>query len=196
MLTGFPWNLIVYSLSNQIEILQVTSLIGTYALNILCISLFISPSIFILRESKNEILVCIFFLLLPFILYVAGSSKIKSFQNLDLVKNDLDIIFANEDEISSLINAKSFDEVISFGKEINKQLVITRGERGAISICSEKISEIGVNKDLKIVDLTGAGDLFAAGYLHGIINTLSIKECLIKGTELSAKIIPKIGARI
>ena len=115
---------------------------------------------------------------------------------LNLVKNDLDIIFANEEEISSLIDAKSFDEVVSFGKEIKKQLIITRGEKGAISICSEKISEVGINKDLKIVDLTGAGDLFAAGYLHGYLNNFSQKDCLKKGTEMASKVIQQIGARL
>jgi len=115
---------------------------------------------------------------------------------LNLVKNDLDIIFANEDEISSLIDAKSFNEVISFGKEIKKQLIITRGEKGAISICSEKISEVGINKNLKIVDLTGAGDLFAAGYLHGYLNNFSQEDCLKKGTEMASKVIQQIGARL
>ena len=115
---------------------------------------------------------------------------------LNLVKNDLDIIFANEEEILSLIDAKSFDEVISFGKEIKKQLIITRGEKGAISICSEKISEVGINKDLKIVDLTGAGDLFAAGYLHGYLNNFSEEDCLKKGTEMASKVILQIGARL
>ena len=115
---------------------------------------------------------------------------------LNLVKNELDIIFANEEEISSLIDAKSFDEVVSFGKEIKKQLIITRGEKGAISICSEKISEVGINKDLKIVDLTGAGDLFAAGYLHGYLNNFSQKDCLKKGTEMASKVIQQIGARL
>ena len=115
---------------------------------------------------------------------------------LNLVKNDLDIIFANEDEISSLIDAKSFNEVISFGKEIKKQLIITRGEKGAISICSEKISEVGIIKDLKIIDLTGAGDLFAAGFLHSYINKLSTYECLESGTEMSSRVIQQIGARI
>ena len=115
---------------------------------------------------------------------------------LNLVKNDLDIIFANEDEISSLINAKSFKEVISFGKEIKKHLIITRGEKGAISICSEKVSEVGINKDLKIVDLTGAGDLFAAGYLHGYLNNFSQEDCLKKGTEMASKVIQQIGARL
>jgi len=115
---------------------------------------------------------------------------------LNLVKNDLDIIFANEDEISSLIDAKSFDEVISFGKKIKKQLIITRGEKGAISICSEKISEVGIIKDLKIIDLTGAGDLFAAGYLHGYLNNFSQEDCLKKGTEMASKVIQQIGARL
>ena len=115
---------------------------------------------------------------------------------LDLVKNKLDIIFANEAEIMSLINTKSFDEVISFGKEINKQLVITRGDKGAVSIVNQKIQEIDSKKNLKILDLTGAGDLFASGYLHGYVNNLSQKECLEKGTEMSAKVIQQIGARL
>ena len=115
---------------------------------------------------------------------------------LELVKNKLDITFANENEITSLINAKSFEEVISFSKQINKNIVITRGEKGAISINQGEIVECNAKKNLEIKDLTGAGDLFAAGYLHGVINNLSIKESLLKGTELSAKIIQKIGARI
>ena len=115
---------------------------------------------------------------------------------LDLVKNQLDIIFANEQEISSLIDAKSFDEVIFFSKEIKKNVVITRGEKGAISIDNDEIIECDAQSNLKIKDLTGAGDLFAAGYLHGKINNFSTQECLIKGTELSAQIIQKIGARI
>ena len=115
---------------------------------------------------------------------------------LELVKNNLDIIFANEGEISSLIDAKNFGQVISFGKEINKHLVITRGEKGAVSISNNNVVEIGIKKNLKIIDLTGAGDLFAAGYLHGHVNKFSQEECLQKGTEMSSKIIQKIGARI
>lgn len=115
---------------------------------------------------------------------------------LELVKHKLNIIFANEQEITALINAKSFEEVVSFSKEIKKNVIITRGEKGAIAINSGEIIECNAQKNLKIKDLTGAGDLFAAGYLHGIINNLSIKECLDKGTELSSKIIQKIGARI
>jgi len=115
---------------------------------------------------------------------------------LNLVKNKLDIIFANEGEITSLIDAKSFNQVITFGKEIKKHLVITRGEKGAISIINGEVFEVKVKKDLKIIDLTGAGDLFAAGYLHGYINEFSPQECLDKGTDMSSKIIQQIGARI
>lgn len=115
---------------------------------------------------------------------------------LDLVKNKLDIIFANEQEITSLINAKSFEEVISFSKQIKKNIIITRGDKGAISIRNEELVECSAQKNLNIKDLTGAGDLFAAGYLHGIVNNSSIKESLIKGTELSSIIIQKVGARI
>ena len=115
---------------------------------------------------------------------------------LDLVKNRLDITFANEEEIMSLIDAKNFDEVISFAKKINKLLIITRGKKGSISVNGNQIAEFGIEKNLKIVDLTGAGDLFAAGYLSGYIHQLSQKECLEKGTDMSSKIIQKIGARL
>ena len=115
---------------------------------------------------------------------------------LELVQNKLDIVFANEQEIISLIDAKSFNEVISFSKQVKKNIVITRGEKGAISIKNNELVECDAKKNLKIQDLTGAGDLFAAGYLHGIINNLSTKESLLKGTELSSAIIQKIGARI
>jgi fructokinase len=115
---------------------------------------------------------------------------------LDLVKNKLDITFANEQEITSLIEAKNFHEVIDFSKQINKLIVITRGKKGAVAIQGEEVAQVDILKNLKILDLTGAGDLFAAGFLHGIINKISIKESLIKGTELSSKIIQKIGARL
>jgi len=118
----------------------------------------------------------------------------KSF--LDLVNNKLDIIFANEQEILSLINSKNFNEVISFGKKLGKLLIITRGEKGSIAIQKNEVVECESKKNLKIVDLTGAGDLFAAGFLHGHINNLSIKESLEKGTEMSSKIIQQIGARL
>ena len=115
---------------------------------------------------------------------------------LNLVKKKLDITFANEQEITSLIEAKKFAEVIDFSKQLNKLIVITRGEKGSVAINGDEIFENDIQKNLKIVDLTGAGDLFAAGFLHGYINKLSIKECLKKGTEMSSKIIQKIGARI
>jgi fructokinase len=115
---------------------------------------------------------------------------------LELVKNKLDITFANEQEIMSLIDAKNFNDVIDFGKELKKLLVITRGDKGAISINGNEVTETGVKENLKILDLTGAGDLFAAGFLHGVINNLSPKESLEKGTEMSSKVIQQIGARL
>ena len=115
---------------------------------------------------------------------------------LNLVENKLDIIFANEQEMQSLINANSFDEIIDFSKQLNKNIVVTRGDKGAVAINNEGVFECSAEKNLKIKDLTGAGDLFAAGYLDGFIKKKNTKECLIKGTELSSKIIQKIGARI
>ena len=115
---------------------------------------------------------------------------------LDLVKNKLDIIFANEQEILSLTDSTSFDEAVSFSREIKKNVIITRGDKGAVSINNDTIKECKAISNLKIQDLTGAGDLFAAGYLHGFINDLTVDDCLNKGTELSSKIIQKIGARI
>tara|TARA_B100000989_G_scaffold127334_1_gene94526 strand:+ start:382 stop:1308 length:927 start_codon:yes stop_codon:yes gene_type:complete len=117
-------------------------------------------------------------------------------QFLDLVKNKLDIIFANEQEIMSLINTKKFDDVINFSKELNRNIIITRGEKGAIAVNDEGIFECKAKENLNIADLTGAGDLFAAGYLHGVINNMNSKQSLDKGTELSSKVIQKIGARI
>ena len=115
---------------------------------------------------------------------------------LDLVKNKLDITFANEQEILSLINTKNFDEVILFAKKLESLIVITRGEKGSIAIQKNEVVECDSQKNLKIVDLTGAGDLFAAGFLHSHVNNLSIKESLQKGTEMASKIIQKIGARL
>ena len=117
-------------------------------------------------------------------------------QFLNLVKNKLDIIFSNEQEILALIKSNSFDDAINFGKNLNKNIVITRGEKGAVAIANEKVIECDAEKNLKITDLTGAGDLFAAGYLHGIVNNLNTKASLEKGNELSSKIIQKIGARV
>ena len=115
---------------------------------------------------------------------------------LNLVKNKLDIVFANEQEILSLLNVQSFDDVISFCKELNKNVVITRGEKGAIAIKENQIFECPAKNNLKITDLTGAGDLFAAGYLHGLINNLSTIESLRFGTKLSSEVIQQVGARL
>jgi len=117
-------------------------------------------------------------------------------QFLDLVKNKLDITFANEQEILSLTQAKKFDEVIAFAKQLKKIIVITRGEKGSVAIYKNEVVECESQKNLKVIDLTGAGDLFAGGFLHGYINKLSIKQSLEKGTEMSSKIIQKIGARL
>ena len=115
---------------------------------------------------------------------------------LELVKNKLDITFANEQEIMSLIDAKSFDDVINFSKSLDKIIVLTRGEKGAVAINGNEVVQCGIKEGLKIVDLTGAGDLFAAGFLHGHVNKLSLKESLDKGTEMSSKVIQQIGARL
>ena len=115
---------------------------------------------------------------------------------LNLFKNKLNITFSNEQEIFSLLDTKNFDEVVTFAKELGKLIVITRGEKGSIAINKDEVVECDIQKNLKIVDLTGAGDLFAAGYLHGYVNNLSIKESLQKGTEMSARVIQKIGARL
>ena len=115
---------------------------------------------------------------------------------LDLVKNKLDITFANEQEMMSLIDAKNFKDVVNFGKNLKKLVVVTRGEKGAISINGDEITENRIEKNLNIKDLTGAGDLFAAGFLHGNLNNLSTSESLNKGREMSSKVIQQIGARL
>ena len=115
---------------------------------------------------------------------------------LDLVKNKLNITFSNEQEILSLMNTKDFEEIVSFSKQLGKLVVITRGEKGSIAINKDEVVECEIQKNLKVVDLTGAGDLFAAGFLHGYVNNLSIKESLSKGTEMSSKVIQIIGARL
>jgi fructokinase len=115
---------------------------------------------------------------------------------LDLVKNKLDITFANEKEIISLIEAENFNEVIDFSKQIGKLIIITRSEKGSVAVHNNEIIECSAKQNLKIVDLTGAGDLFASGFLHGYINNLSLKESLEKGTEMSSKVIQQIGARL
>ena len=115
---------------------------------------------------------------------------------LELVKNKLDITFANEQEIMSLIDAKNFDDVITFSKSLSKTVVVTRGEKGAVAVNGDEVIECGIKEGLKIVDLTGAGDLFAGGFLHGHVNKMSLKDSLEKGTEMSSKVIQQIGARL
>ena len=115
---------------------------------------------------------------------------------LELVRNKLDITFANEQEIMSLIDAKNFDDVINFSKSLGKIIVVTRGEKGAVAINGDEVVECGIKQGLKVVDLTGAGDLFAGGFLHGHVNNMSLKESLEKGTEMSSKVIQQIGARL
>ena len=115
---------------------------------------------------------------------------------LELVKNKLDITFANEQEIMSLIDAKNFDDVITFSKSLSKTVVVTRGEKGAVAVNGDEVVECGIKEGLKIVDLTGAGDLFAGGFLHGQVNNMSLKDSLEKGTEMSSKVIQQIGARL
>ena len=115
---------------------------------------------------------------------------------LEMVRNKLDITFANEQEILSLIGVKRFEDVIDFARKINKLIVITRGEKGAVAIDKNEVVECSANQNLQIKDLTGAGDLFASGFLHGLINNKSIKESLMTGTEMSSKVIQIIGARL
>ena len=115
---------------------------------------------------------------------------------LDLIENKLDIVFANEQEFLSLINAKKIEDAVNYAKNINKNIIITRGDKGAIAINNHEAAECQAKANNNIVDLTGAGDLFAAGYLHGYVNNLSLNQCLAKGTEMSSKIISKMGARI
>ena len=115
---------------------------------------------------------------------------------LELVKNKLDIVFANEQEIMSLIKTDNFDEVISFAKSLNKVIIVTRGAKGSMGITGSEVFEIPAKKNLKIVDLTGAGDLFAAGFLNGYIKKMTISDCLEEGTKLSSKVIQILGARI
>ena len=115
---------------------------------------------------------------------------------LHLVKNNLDVTFANEQEILSLINAKNIEDVINFAKELKKIIVVTRSAKGSVAICGSEVIECNTQKNLNIIDLTGAGDLFAAGFLHGYINKRSIKESLEKGTEMASKVIQVIGARL
>ena len=114
----------------------------------------------------------------------------------DLIKNKLDITFANEQEIMSLINTKNFNEVVEFSKKNQKLTIVTRGNKGSIAIDKDSVVECNAKENLKIVDLTGAGDLFAGGFLDGYTKGKTMKESLEKGTEMASKVIQIIGARL
>ena len=114
----------------------------------------------------------------------------------DLIKNKLDITFANEQEIMSLINTKNFNEVVEFSKKNQKLTIVTRGNKGSIAIDKDSVTECNAKENLKIVDLTGAGDLFAGGFLDGYTKGKTMKESLEKGTEMASKVIQIIGARL
>ena len=115
---------------------------------------------------------------------------------LNLVENNLDIIFANEQEIMSLINTNNIKDVIEFSRKLKKLFVITRGDKGALAIKDNEVIECEAKRNLKLVDLTGAGDLFAGGFLHGYINGQSLKQSLETGNEMSSKVIQILGARL
>jgi apolipoprotein N-acyltransferase len=124
ILTGFPWNLIAFSFSENLEILQILSFVGTYGFNIFCVSLFASPSIFILRENRKEILVCIIFLLSPIIFFSLGSSNISSFQSLKSSNNDY-VIRA----IGTKINLDRFYGNTDTGEAITELIKISQPDK-------------------------------------------------------------------
>jgi len=114
----------------------------------------------------------------------------------DLVKNHLDIIFANEQEILCLFKTDNFEKAVSFCKTLKKIVVITRSDKGSVAVFEDIVEECNAKQDLKIIDLTGAGDLFLTGFLHNLIKNKNLKECLHLGTEMASKIIQKVGARL
>jgi fructokinase len=114
----------------------------------------------------------------------------------NLLKNDLDILIGNENEINELTNRKNLLASISQLKELNKLIVITRSEKGSRAIKNNEIINCDSVKVEKILDLTGAGDLFAAGFLKEYLEKSEIKKCLMTGSILASKIIQKIGARL
>jgi len=115
---------------------------------------------------------------------------------LDLVKNHFDIIFANEYEILTLLDTNDLKKAIQFCKTLKKIVVITRSSLGSIAIFGDVVEECIANQNIKIVDLTGAGDLFLAGFISHYIKNKNLKDCLNLGTEMASRIIQKIGARL
>jgi fructokinase len=113
-----------------------------------------------------------------------------------LLKNDLDILIGNENEINELTNKKNLLDSINQLKELNKLIVITRSENGSMAIKNNEIINCDSTKVNKILDLTGAGDLFAAGFLKEYLEKSDVKKCLITGSALASKVIQKIGARL
>ena len=114
----------------------------------------------------------------------------------NLLQNDLDILIGNENEINELTNKKNLLESISQLKKLNKLIVVTRSENGSIAIKDNEIVNCNSIKVNKVLDLTGAGDLFAAGFLKEYLDNSDIKKCLETGSILASKIIQKIGARL
>jgi fructokinase len=114
----------------------------------------------------------------------------------DLLKNDLDILIGNENEINELTNKKNLLDSINQLKAFNKLIVITRSDKGSVAIKDNEIINCESTKVNKILDLTGAGDLFAAGFLKEYLDKSEIKKCLMTGSILASKIIQRIGARL
>ena len=114
----------------------------------------------------------------------------------NLLKNDLDLLIGNENEINELANKKNLLDSINQLKKLNKLIVITRSENGSLAIKDNKIINCACAKVDKILDLTGAGDLFAAGFLKEYLEKSDIKRCLMSGSTLASEIIQKIGARL
>jgi len=114
----------------------------------------------------------------------------------NLLKNDLDILIGNENEINELANKKNLLDSVNQLKELNKLIVITRSENGSMAIKNNEIINCNSTKVKKVLDLTGAGDLFAAGFLKEYLDNSDIKKCLETGSILASKIIQKIGARL
>ncbi len=113
-----------------------------------------------------------------------------------LLKNDLNILIGNENEINELMKKNNLLDSINELKNINKLIIITRSENGSMAILNNEISNCESIKVDKVLDLTGAGDLFAAGFLKEYLDKSNIKKCLQTGSKLAAQIIKKIGARL
>ena len=114
----------------------------------------------------------------------------------NLLNNDLDILIGNENEINELTNKKNLLDSINQLKKLNKLIVITRSDKGSVAIKDNEITNCESTKVDKIIDLTGAGDLFAAGFLKEYLEKSEINKCLMTGSILASKIIQKIGARL